>query len=184
MDHSWRAAVTSLALVLSVSAGGCGRLTSGSAGRDASSPGAGNPSGPANDPALEVAADSIEPFLEKSLPDSFSGLVLDHAHHIMVIYRRPDPRLDTAVKGRIPQVNVDFRDGKFSLKQMKQLADRIVADREYWRARGIDIQSVGPTSHGSGVAVGTSRGTADTDKLASRYGAGVLPAEKVDIAPA
>jgi hypothetical protein len=169
MDRSWRGAVISLALVLSVSAGACG-----SSGRGASSP-------PSSDPALEAAAHSIEPFLAKSFPDSFSGLELDHSHHVLLIYRRPDPRLDAAVKGRIPQVHVVVRDGKFSLKQMKQLADQIMADKGYWRTRGINIQSVGPISDGSGVLVGTSRGAADTDKLARRYGAGVLTVEKVDI---
>ncbi|MFL6124897.1 hypothetical protein [Actinophytocola sp.] len=138
----------------------------------------------ATDPALLGAADTIGPMLEKTFPDSYAGLSLDHRRHVMTVYRRPDPALDAAVRAKSGQVRVDFRDAKFSLAAMRQLVDRIMADRTYWGTRQVSIQTVAPMPDGSGVRVGTLRGAANESALLSeRYGAGTVSVEKISVVP-
>jgi hypothetical protein len=140
---------------------------------------------PVNDPTLLDAADTVVPMLEKSFPDTYAGLALDHQQHVMTIYRRPDPALDAAVRARIPQVRVAFRDARFSLPQLRQLRDHIVADTAYWSGRGVSIQTVGAMVDGSGVGVGTLRGAPEEAALLSqRYGTETVTVEKISVVPA
>jgi hypothetical protein len=138
----------------------------------------------ANDPALLGAADTIGPMLEKTFPDSYAGLSLDHQRHVMTVYRRPDPALDAEVRAKAGQVRVDFRNAKFSLAAMRQLVDRIMADKAYWGTRQVSIQTAGPMPDGSGVRVGTLRGEpGESALLSERYGAGTVSVEKVSVVP-
>lgn len=137
---------------------------------------------PMNDPALQHAAYTVEPMLETSFPDTYAGLQLDHQQHVMIIYRRPDPALDTAVRARVPQVSVAFQDARFSLAQLLQLRDQIVADMAYWSGRGVSIQTVGAIVDGSGVRVGTVQGAPEEAALLlQRYGAETVTVEKVGL---
>lgn len=110
-----------------------------------------------NDLTLSATADSTEPFLRASFPNTFAGLRLDHQSETMTICRRPDPNLDSVVRSRVHGVAVTFCDARYSLAQMQKLIDGILRDREYWASGGIEINGVGPTADGSGVLVMTSR---------------------------
>lgn len=128
-----------------------------------------------NDPALTAAADNVEPLLRTSFADSFAGLVLDHTDHTLIIYRRPVPDLDAAVRQRALAVRVVFRDARYSLRQMQDLATRVMNDAAYWRDRGVTVNGAGPASDGSGVEVMTSDGSSDEQKaMNQRYGAGAV----------
>jgi hypothetical protein len=134
-----------------------------------------SPPAAANDPALSAAADEVEPFLRASFADSFAGLVLDHADRTMIVYRRPDPGLDSAARQRAPGVRVEFRDAKYSLRQMQDLAAKIMGDAGSWRAQGIGVNGAGPLPDGAGVEVMTDTGSAaDQDAMDDRYGAGAV----------
>jgi hypothetical protein len=176
-----------VAVALCFTAGACGSTPAGSI--DPPAGGAVRHDEPTarpsdNDPALLRAADVLEPLLKRSFPAGFSGLAIDNARHQVIIYRRPDPALDAAVRAHAPaRVRVVIRDAKFSLREMDRLANQIMADSGYWRDRGVSIQSAGPKVDGSGVAVGTARGPADAPALARRYGAGTLTVERLVVAP-
>jgi hypothetical protein len=161
-------------------------LTAGCANSNAvgNEPGTPSPraSGQANDSTLEKTAGTIEPFLKNSFPGTFAGLVVDHAHRRMTIYRKPDRRLDTAVRARALHVDVAFHDARYSLRQMQILADRIIADQDYWRNHGVEIQVVGPKSDGSGVEVDTPQGTAPQQAaLRLHYGTEAISVGKASV---
>jgi hypothetical protein len=139
---------------------------------------------PSNDPALTAAANTVGPILESRFPDSYAGLELDHSRHLMRVYRKPDPRVDDTVRRSVPNVRVAFGDARFSLAQMRTLANRVWADKDYWRGQDIDIQTVGPSVDGSAVRVGTRRGPADQAALSTRYGAGTVTVDQVTVMPA
>jgi hypothetical protein len=172
----WRLLSVGALLVIATVSTACA-----SGGSPPRSPGA-SPSA-ANDQALSAAADKIGPVLEQRFPDSFAGLELDHPRHVMTIYRRHDDRLDAMARSTIPSTRVVFRDARFSLRQLLQLTDQVTADRNYWLGRGIDIQTTGPNTDGSGVRIGTARGAADGPALAQRYGADRVTVEQETVAP-
>jgi hypothetical protein len=185
MDLSRHVVTASVAVALCVSIGACGSASIGPGG-----PPPGNTGGPSaestlgNDSALYEAADGIQPLLEKSFADSYSGLKLDLDARQIIVYRRSDPALDSTVRNRVsPKVRIVFRDAKFTSTQMQRLANRIIADTDYWRHHGIEIQSAGPKVDGTGVNVGTKRGPADAPGLLRHYGAGTLTVEKMTVAP-
>jgi len=129
---------------------------------------------PGTELTLSAAADSTEPFLRASFPNTFAALQLDHQSETMTIYRRPDPSLDSAVRSRVHGVAVTFCDARYSLAQMQKLIDEILRDREYWASGGIEINGVGPTADGSGVAVMTSRGEQDAPAMTQHYQARIV----------
>ena len=148
-----------------------------------SSPAAGGPvsapATPMNDPNLLHAADTVQPVLEKSFADYYAGLALDHSRHVMIVYRRPDPALDAAVKSRAGGVAVDFRDAKYSLAEMQAVVRRVMADRAYWARHGVSVQTAAPMVDGSSVRVGTTQGApAEAALFGKRYGAGAVTVEK------
>ncbi|MFI6096321.1 hypothetical protein ACIA8G_12240 [Lentzea sp. NPDC051213] len=119
-----------------------------SCGRNATEQG----SPPPVDPALTAAAAAIQPLLE-SFTGTFAGLELRHEVPSLVVYRKPDPRLDAEVGKAASGVRVEFRDAKYSLAEMKAAGGRVMDDREYWKGRGLTISAVGPKVDGSGVEV-------------------------------
>ncbi|MEQ4300093.1 hypothetical protein ABNF97_01655 [Plantactinospora sp. B6F1] len=93
----------------------------------------------------------------------------------LIVYRRPDPGLDAAVAQIDVDVPITVADARFSLRQMEQTADRVMADAAYWRNRGITINGAGPIPDGSGVEVMTANSSSDEQRaLAERYGEGTI----------
>ncbi len=156
----------------------------GSGGPDAAD-GTAVPGSPTvNDPALKAAAQVVEPELRKSFAGSFAGLVLDHGNHVMTVYRRPDAALDARVRALVPQVKVVFRDARYSLAQMQQVVDQLLADESYWRSQGIMINGAGPEPDGSGVVVFTPKGWArEQQELSQHYPAIAITVRKRTIVP-
>jgi hypothetical protein len=127
------------------------------------------------DPALTAAAGTVEPFLRASFGDSFAGLVLDHPGRTLIVYRLPDPDLDAAVRERVTTVRVVLRDAKQSLRQLEELAARVIDDTDYWRDHGVTVNGAGPAPDGSGVDVMTADGSpGDQQAMDERYGTGAV----------
>jgi hypothetical protein len=119
---------------------------------------------------LESAAAVVTPDLERSYPETFAGVTLDHANRIMIVYRRPDPALDAHVRAVSSGVHVVFRDARYSLAQMRSVVDRVAGDTAYWRGRGIGITGAVPRPDGSGVEVLVAAGgERERQALAARY---------------
>ena len=106
------------------------------------------------DPVLRTAANEIEQELTESYPDTFAGLVLDHEHRRMWVYRLPDPSLEASVEELAPGVvEVHFLDARYSLAEMTEVVDQVLADVEYWKNEGVSISGVHPQPDGSGVLI-------------------------------
>lgn len=121
-------------------------------------------------PALTAAAATVQPLLQASYPDSFAGLVLHHEVPVLVIYRKPDASLDTEVEKVVSGVRVEFHDAKYTLVEMKAAADKVMDDREYWKGRGLTVNTVGPAADGSGVTVTSTTDAGDfAGALQERY---------------
>jgi hypothetical protein len=137
------------------------------------------------DPALQAAADRTGPMLENDFRETYAGLELDHQARRMIIYRKPDPRLETVVRSQNPGVDIVYRDARFSLAEMRVLVERILADQPYWHTQGIEIRAVGPRTDGNGVIVTLS--AKDIPKgapaLKQRYGADRVTVEEGSIVP-
>lgn len=171
-SHRGRRGVLLLALAIagSVLSAGCGDRAA--------------PRSAAEDPELVGAAQTVEADLRQSFEDTFAGLQLDHAESRLIVYRRPDPRLDARVRDLAPSVTVDLRDAAYSLADMRRTVDRIVADAGYWAARGITITGAAPRPDGSGVSVYTRTGDdAERSALSERYPEMPLDVEKRTIVP-
>ncbi|MFC6023074.1 hypothetical protein ACFP2T_43850 [Plantactinospora solaniradicis] len=153
------------------------------------SAGCGGPAAPGSavteDPELVAAAQTVEAELRQAFPDTFSGLRLDNDENRLIVYRRPDPRLDARVRELAPSVTVDLRDAAHSLAAMLRTVDRVVADGAYWAERGITITGAAPRADGSGVSVYTRTGD-DKERaaLSGRYPEMPLTVEKRTIVPA
>ncbi|MET9631198.1 hypothetical protein ABZX92_27415 [Lentzea sp. NPDC006480] len=109
---------------------------------------------PMNDPVLTKAADVVQPLLEKEFADSYAGLEIRHDVPMVVVYRKPDPRLDEEVRRVAPDARIEFRDASYTRAEMAEHVERVMDDREYWQGRGITIVQAGPAVDGSGVEVG------------------------------
>lgn len=107
------------------------------------------------DPALTAAANTVQPVLETTFAATFAGLELRHDVPVMVVYRKPDPRLDAEMARLAPGVRAEFRDAKYTLTEMKAAGTRVMDDLEYWKGRGAHVNAVGPETDGSGVRVYT-----------------------------
>jgi hypothetical protein len=123
-----------------------------------------------NDPALEAAAEAARPWLEESFSDSFAGIELDHGEQLMIVYRRPDPRLDAELAERVRDVRFVTRDATFSIAEMTATIDQVLADEGYWHDLEMPITGVAPAADGSGVQVFTSGDPQElSTALAERY---------------
>lgn len=141
-----------------------------SCGRNTNEPGSPLTTGPTEDSALTSAATEVQPLLQSSFADTFAGLELRHDVPVMVIYRKPDPRLDAEVTRAAPGVRVEFRDAKYTLVEMQAAGGRVLDDHEYWKGRGMTVSGVGPAVDGSGVEVTTVNEAGDfVGALHERY---------------
>jgi hypothetical protein len=176
-----RSAVTLFALSVLAACAGPPASPRGSPGAPPPPP---PPSTVSHDPTLTAAADAVEPFLRTSFGNSFAGLVVDPAGHTLIVYRRPDPDLDGAVRQRVPATRVVFRDAKHSLREMQELAARVMDDADHWKDRGVGVNGAGPASDGSGVEVMTTDGSpADQRAMDERYGAGAVKVSRGSAVP-
>lgn len=136
---------------------------------------------PVDDPVLEAAASGLGPVLEAGFPDTYSGLRLDQDKGVVVVYRLPDPALDDAARAGARGAKLELVDAKHSLKELREVTDRISADAEHWKSEGIQVSTWGPAVDGSAVNVTTVAGSeSDRAALAARYGEDVIRVSRED----
>lgn len=86
--------------------------------------------------------------------DSWAGIAKTGGG--FTVHRVPGGRTETVdelLRADFPDVTLAFADAKHPATVLDDLTRRIIADRDYWLARGFDITVVGPTGDGSGVSV-------------------------------
>ncbi|RJQ76799.1 hypothetical protein D5S17_17215 [Pseudonocardiaceae bacterium YIM PH 21723] len=135
------------------------------------------PAGCAGDPPEPAAPDKTSPaavtakldrVLRYDFEGSFAG-VEEHDGRI-IVYRVPSVNLDNRVYREAGEIPVDYRDAKYSIKDMHGAIGRIRTDDAALRARGVVVMGLAATKDGSGIAISTALGN-DHDRavLTERY---------------
>lgn len=106
-----------------------------------------------NDPELSAAADLLRPRLRTDFPDTYSGMILDHAGGIINIYQLDDRELQEVARRMAPGVTIRFHRGQYPELVLEQLSNEIAVDLSDWAKKGVEIHTVGPRADGSGVEV-------------------------------
>jgi hypothetical protein len=119
---------------------------------------------------VSAAVNTVEPLLRSIWSESYAGLGGDDDR--LVIYRKPDAKLDAFVRERVEGVDVEFRDAPYSLDDLEPLAARVTGDWHYWATRQVTVQMVHPRFDGTGVTVVVATGDlgAAEQEFRQRYG--------------
>ncbi|XVV06885.1 hypothetical protein ACQPW3_16495 [Actinosynnema sp. CA-248983] len=157
-------------VLLAVALGGCARAETGTPPPAPPTTTSDAPDLRDNDPALQSAAQALEPMLKQKFRGTYSGLEVNGADGAIVVYRVPDEALDDAARAAAPDVRLTFKDAVYPLSKMEDVVERLNADAEYWKTQGVQLTTWGPASDGSGVNVTTVAGESDRAKLVERYG--------------
>src|SRR5687767_9157178 len=80
---------------------------------------------PMNDPALSKAAGAVQPLLERRFASTYAGLEVRNDVPMLVVYRKPDPRLDDEVRKAAPDARIDFRDARYTRVEMAEHVQRV-----------------------------------------------------------
>ncbi|GAA3623590.1 hypothetical protein GCM10022267_07140 [Lentzea roselyniae] len=120
-------------------------------------------------PALTKAADVVQPLLESGFASTYAGLEVRSGVPMLVVYRKPDPRLDAEVREAAPDVRIEFRDARYARVAMAEHVRRVMDDTEHWKGRGAQIVSAGPEVDGSGVRIGVTEASADLRQWLEEY---------------
>lgn len=115
-------------------------------------------------------AQDIGTYAEAAFPNTYTGVALAADQRTILVYRIPDPALDSAVRARFPATPLRFVDARYSHQRLQALARRITADIPFWNSHGIRITLVGPAADGSAVTVGTPDPATASSPIYARYG--------------
>ena len=126
-----------------------------------------------NDRGIESTADGIVELCQSRFPDRYAGIEIGDDLKTLVVYRRPAPDLDEAVRERFPKSKVLFRDARHAERELNSIVLHLRDDIGYWRDRGIDIRGFGPANDGSGLEVNTSSTGDVASALQNHYGIAV-----------
>jgi len=105
--------------------------------------------------AMLKALNRIQQAGESTFRDVFAGLETVQDKGYAIVYRVPSPKFDAFIRESAGDECVLVQDVAFSNARLRVLQDRIVADVEFWRKRGIAINLISASYDGSGVVVGT-----------------------------
>jgi hypothetical protein len=119
---------------------------------------------------LNSLADRLQPYAEEHFADVYAGLVVDGQQARLRVYRKPSRAFDAWVDRAFDRDCVELQDAVHSIKELRQLQDRITADSTYWEDHGIRIIRIGTKVDGSGVEVGTNEVDRARAELPGRYG--------------
>jgi len=138
-----------------------------------------------NGRGIESTADGIVELCRSRFPNHYAGIKIGDDLKTVVVYRRPAPDLDKAVRERFPKSRVLFRDARYAERELNSIVLRLRDDIGYWRDRGIDIRGFGPANDGSGLEVNTSSTGDVASALQNHYGIAVKvrPAGNVILVP-
>lgn len=132
-----------------------------------------------DDPSLHTVADELDAHLRDRYQESYAGIVVDDERGVLIIHRIPDRELEERVHAMRGGVKVELRDAAYSLADMESVASDIMADLDYWRDAGIDINGVAPRADGSGVVVSVADADDATgQRLQERYPAVAIMVEQ------
>jgi hypothetical protein len=125
---------------------------------------------PANQDALGKLVGRIQPYAMGHFADVFSGMELRGEQNKVRVYRKPSAAFDAWVLHDFAADCVEMVDARFNETELAAMRDRVSDDIEFWRAKGLPINSVAAAIDGSGIEVTTTEVERAKAELAERYG--------------
>ncbi|MFI6226158.1 hypothetical protein ACIBCR_02425 [Micromonospora echinospora] len=121
-----------------------------------------------NQEKLMNAYAKVETDARKHFPDTYAGSQLDLPGDALVVHRKPSPEFDEAIRALVPGVTVRYAYASHSERQVNAWTERVIADYDYWRGRGITLHGIGPDM-GQGVFVEIDNPFRDDIALLTHY---------------
>lgn len=125
------------------------------------------------DTALEQAGLAIEDLGMADYRDRYFGTCRDRTTGTLHVMRVPGSGLDAAAARAAagwPTVKVAFTDAAGSREQLMAFLNRIRADTEEWRSKGVEIEGLTLALDGSGVVVDTPQWESAAADIKTKYG--------------
>ncbi|MEV7186857.1 hypothetical protein [Kitasatospora sp. NPDC093102] len=119
------------------------------------------------------AGQTIEDMGMTDYSDHYFGTCRDRSTNTLYVMRVPGSGLDAAVARTAadwPTVKVQFADAAGSRGQLMALLNRIRADTEEWRAKGVTIEGLTLAIDGAGIVVDTPQWQSAEAEIKARYG--------------
>ena len=126
---------------------------------------------PANQNALSEIAGQIQPRAGKDFADVYAGLRLVQERDRIQVFRKPSADFDRWIVHDFAADCVEVLDARYSDRELRAVQDRIDADMNYWRQRGIRINTVGADFVRGVIVVGTQDEDRARQEMPARYGA-------------
>ncbi|MFJ9847274.1 hypothetical protein ACIRYZ_43995 [Kitasatospora sp. NPDC101155] len=122
---------------------------------------------------LERAGQAIEYMAMASYRDHYFGTCRDTSTNTLYMMRVPGSGLDAAAASMLtdwPAVKLQFAVAAGSRDELSAFGARIRADREDWRAKGVEIEAVTVAIDGAGVVVDTPQWQTAAAQIEAKYG--------------
>ncbi|MEV4707540.1 hypothetical protein [Actinoplanes sp. NPDC049316] len=125
---------------------------------------------PATPAALAAAMNRIDAGGRAEHAASYAGLEVDQQRVRAIVYRVPSAPFDDFIRQAAEDTCIFVRDAPYSLQDLTAWHDRVRADLEAWRARGVRISSIASRHDGAGVEIGTQDVSRARHDLPRHYG--------------
>lgn len=139
---------------------------------------------PPGQPALDDAAQKVKTALTAKYANWYSDIAVqepigpnDKTPYALLIYRVPNPALDAAARAAAPTTKLVFIDTTRSAAQCDAALAEVSKDLEYWRSRGLRMNSWG-CQEGL-VHIGIDQPATWKSALTARYGAEAIVVDQV-----
>ncbi|MGW2253577.1 hypothetical protein ACWCXH_25775 [Kitasatospora sp. NPDC001660] len=127
---------------------------------------------------LARASEAVDKVGRENYADHYFGVCRDPESDTLYVMRVPGGGdLDAAVARVLvdwPAVKLQPTDAVGSFDELRELADRIDADRAYWQAKGVQLQFVQVANDGAGVVVDTPQWESAQAEIKAKYGPKVV----------
>jgi hypothetical protein len=126
---------------------------------------------PANQGALDEIADRVQAYSAGHFSGVYTGVEIRSKTNRIRVYRVPSADFDAWILKEFANVCVEVANSTHSRQELTALQQRIADDVDYWKGRGIPINTISAATDGSGVEVTTTNVAEASKELPARYGA-------------
>ena len=124
-------------------------------------------------PGMSEALNEIQTAGHDRFRDVFAGVEVVPEAGYAIVYRVPSTDYDELIRRAAGTLCIVIRDARFSQAALTELQDRISDDSDFWRSRGIQINTVGSAHDGSGVTIGTLQVEQARAEIPKHYQSGI-----------
>src|SRR5262249_24949960 len=110
---------------------------------------------PANQNALDEVAGRVQPRGEKDFAEGDAGVRVVQERDRIQVFRKPSAAFDRWILHDFAADCVEVLDAAYSAVELQAMQDKVTADMDYWRQRGIRINTVGSDFARGVIVVGT-----------------------------